>query len=450
MRGWRAGYGLVGPASRRSDRGPAGRRSHRNRVAVAGCAVTLFALAGCAPPADPAAAAAPPPPVAVTVAPVAVRAVQRSVAAVGTLNGYDDVTLAPKVDGRVAVVRADVGDVAVPGTTLLELDPTDYRLAVAEAREALAAELAKLGLTELPPGDVNVEAVPAVRRAEVSLEDAARRLRMRKELFGKQAASKDEFELAETDLRLAEATKVQTVTEARAVVASARLRKAALDTAEQKLRDCKLTVPVPAGWAAWAAVTGPGFTPLRYAVAQRLVGEGEMVRAMPVTNAYRLVIDHVLKLRAAVPEQFEPEVRVGQACEVTVDAYPGRVFPGRVARKYPTIDPQSRTFQAEVAVPNAGGKLRCGGFAKAAILTRTDPAVTTVPPTAVVTFAGVNKVFVAAGDRAKAVEVGVGTRDRDWVEVTGDLPPGAQVVTSGQTQLVDGSEIRIRPTGTDK
>ena len=58
-----------------------------------------------------------------------------------------------------------------------------------------------------------------------------------------------------------------------------------------------------------------------------------MVRAMPVTNAYRLVIDHVLKLRAAVPERFEPEVRVGQTCEVTVDAYPGVAFPGRVARK---------------------------------------------------------------------------------------------------------------------
>jgi len=414
-------------------------------VAVAGCAVALLALAGCgpAPEAGPAAPGEQPA-VAVTVAPLAVRAVQRSVAAVGTLNGYDDVTLAPKVDGRVVAVRAEVGDVAVPGAVLLELDPTDYRLAAAEAKEGLAAELAKLGLTELPAGEVDVEAVPAVRRAAVSVEDAARKFRIRKELFLKQAASRDEYDVAETDLRLAEATKVQAVTEARAVVASARLKKAALDTAGQKLRDCKLAVPVPAGWEAWAAVTGPAFTPLRYVVARRMVGEGEMVRATPVTNAYRLVIDHVLKLRAAVPEGFEPEVHVGQACGVTVDAYPGVVFPGRVARKDPTIDPQSRTFQAEVEVPNAGGKLKCGGFAKAAILTRTDPAVKTVPPAAVVTFAGVNKVFVAAGGRAKAVEVQIGTREREWTEVIGDLSVGASVITSGQTQLVDGSSIRVR------
>lgn len=58
-------------------------------------------------------------------------------------------------------------------------------------------------------------------------------------------------------------------------------------------------------------------------------------------------------------------------------------------------------------------------------------------------FAGVNKVFVVDGDKAKSVEVTVGTRDKEWLEVTG-LPAGAKVITSGQSQLVDGSLIRVR------
>ena len=67
----------------------------------------------------------------------------------------------------------------------------------------------------------------------------------------------------------------------------------------------------------------------------------------------------------------------------------------------------------------------------------------TVPPEALVQFAGVNKVFAVEGDKVKAVEVTIGTRDKEWVEV-GGLPAGAKVITSGQTQLVDGSLIRIR------
>jgi multidrug efflux pump subunit AcrA (membrane-fusion protein) len=70
--------------------------------------------------------------------------------------------------------------------------------------------------------------------------------------------------------------------------------------------------------------------------------------------------------------------------------------------------------------------------------------VLTVPPEAVVSFAGVTKLFVVEADLVKAVEVEVGAREKDWVEVRGAVKPEARVVTSGQTQLVDGSPIRIR------
>jgi RND family efflux transporter MFP subunit len=127
-----------------------------------------------------------------------------------------------------------------------------------------------------------------------------------------------------------------------------------------------------------------------------------------------------------------------------VDAYPGVKFQGRVARKYPTIDPLNRTFQAEIEVPNPEQKLKVGGFAKVAIQTRLDNTVKTVPPQAIVSFAGVDKVFLVEGETARAVEVRIGMRERDWVEVMGEIPPGTSVITSGQTQLVDGSTIRIR------
>ena len=67
------------------------------------------------------------------------------------------------------------------------------------------------------------------------------------------------------------------------------------------------------------------------------------------------------------------------------------------------------------------------------------PAVMTA---ALVVFAGVSKVFVADGDKARAVEVTVGDRGPDWLEVTGNLKPGEKVITSGFTQLFDGAAIQ--------
>ena len=409
-------------------------------------AVWVFACAaiGCAKKDAATATSADVPAVAVTVAPIQARAIRRSVDAVGTLNGFEEVTLAPKVEGRVLSIRADVGDIAVPGSVLLELDTTDYVLSVAEAKQAFAAELAKLDMTELPVGEPDLSRIPIVKRAAVSLEDAERRFQVKKNLLANKAVSKDEYDVAETDVRLAEATRTQAVTEAKATLAAARLRKATLELAEQRLRDCKLTVPVPAGWEAWASVVGPGFAPLRFAVAQRMLAEGEMVRSMPVTNAFKLVIDFKLKLRVTVPERYTAELKNDQIVAVSVEAYPDRTFPGRVARINPTIDSLNRTFQVEIEVPNATNTLKAGGFAKADITTKLEANRIVVPPAAIVAFAGVNTIYLVDGERAKSVRVTIGTREKDWVEVQGDIPTGSRVILSGQSQLADGSPIRIR------
>src|SRR5262245_13066413 len=130
----------------------------------------LFAsLAGCAPKGDTktTAASGELPTVAVTIAPVEIRSLRRTVEAVGTLQGYEEATVAPKVSGRVAAAYYDLGDVVLPGTVLLEIDPTDYLKDVDRARRALALELARLDLPELcSKGQFKVEDVPAVRKAQ--------------------------------------------------------------------------------------------------------------------------------------------------------------------------------------------------------------------------------------------------------------------------------------------
>src|SRR5262249_7421341 len=146
------------------------------------------------------------------------------------------------------------------------------------------------------------------------------------------------------------------------------------------------------------------------------------------------------------------EIEPGQAVRVHVEAYAGETFPGCVARVMPLVDRASRTFQVEVWVRNHDRRLRTGSFTRAEVLTALDDRALAGPEEALVTSAGVTKVFVVRDDRAfavpvrtgQAVEFREGGRTRRWVEARGALKAGQSVVTSGASQLADATPVRIR------
>lgn len=406
---------------------------------VAAAALTGAAVLGRpkpSPDADAPTATAAKKVVAVTVVPVAPRTVRRTVPVVGSLFGRDEVPVSAKVEGRVVRIHRDVGDTVKPGDVLFELDPTDYQLAVAEAERGLDFELSKLGLKALPGKEFDVNVLPSVAKARAMEKNAlARRDRVVK--IGGGASTAEDKDLAQTEYDVAKANTRAAMLDAQSTLASARQKAAMLETAKQKLADTQVRVT--------------GDANVRYVVCQRLIAEGEMVRSFPGLSAshqIKLVIDDPLKFQAMVPERHRGAVKVGQSAEIEVEAYPGEKFAGTVARVNPTIDRANRTFQVEVHVPNADRRLAAGSFAKAAIITKTDPTAKTVPEEALVSFAGVTKLFAVRDGKAAAIGVVAGppmiVDGRTWVEVEGEVKAGEPVVTAGQGQLVDGSPVRVR------
>jgi len=384
--------------------------------------------------------------IGVTVAPVTVRRVVRTVEVVGTFSGYEEVTIAAKVSGPALRVFHDVGDLVRPGEVLVEIDPTDHQLDVLQARRALEADLAKLGVTAMPGPDFDVQQLPSVVRATKVEENAWRRYERAERL--RNTLSQDEVEQLATDYQVAKAARQQAILDAQGTLASARLKQVTLQIAEQRLKDTKVVVPTPTNLP---AVPGE---PIEYVVAQRKIAEGEMVKDSPGSsaNVFELVLDKILKFQGAVPERYGSQVKVGQKVEMRVEAYPDQVFQGTISRLNPTVDRASRTFQIEALVSNPQRLLKPGGFAKAAILTQVDPSAKTVPVSALVSFAGTTKVFAVQDGVARAVAVEPGLNidvptdphDRRWVEVRGELAPGTPVVTSGFDKLADGMAVAIR------
>lgn len=393
--------------------------------------------------------------VAVSVAPITVRHVQRTVGAVGSFYGFDEVTLMAEVTGQVAKVNYDVGDIVRPGDVLLEIDKTDFQLDIELTRRAIEAEVMRLGI-DVPNVDITPEEglellrtrfdlsqLPSVLRAKQQEDNARQRLERAQQLRSANSMSREELEQRQTDYEVARNNRVQAEYDARAVVAAIKNRLVSLKIAVRKLELASIRVPHP---------TQRERMPkdVQYAVVARKVAEGEMLKDAPGTSTatFDLVMDGVLKLRAQVPERFVGQVRQGQKADIRVDAYPDRTFHGEVLRINPLIDRNSRTFEVEIVVENPQRDLKAGGFAKVDILTHVDTEAWTVPAEALVTYAGSTRLFVIRDGKAHAVSATTGVDGRGWAELVGstksELRVDDQVITSGQDKLAEGVPVHVR------
>lgn len=407
-------------------------------ICAAGCHGKKSESANVHPVAGETAAA----PVPVSVSFVEEREVQRRASVVGTLHGFERITITPKVEGRVQAIHFDVGDRVPPSKTLLELDPIDYQLAIEEAKQALNQELSRLDLTQPPPDNFDVEQLPSVESARLLVKNALQKFERQKTLLGQNASSAQAFEQAETDLKVADAALRQARINARATLAAVKHRESLLNQALQKLNETQVKSPTLDKMLRSSAQG-------EFVVAKRMASVGEMVRAFPSTPVFELVLDDVLKLHVMVPERYMAQVTTGQEVEVAVDAYPNEIFKGKVARASPIVDPQSRSFEVEAHVLNPDHRLRDGGFAKANVVVGTADKAITVPLEAITRFAGVSKVFTVRDESAQEVEIAVGTQGPGWVEVFGELKAGDVVVTSGQSKLANGTHVTVRENVTE-
>ena len=387
-----------------------------------------------------------PKPVAVTVAAVTVRPIERAVDAVGTLRGWEQVTVGAKKVGRVVRVFHDIGDRVRPGELLVQCEQEDAELAVNQAEKQLLADLAKIGMNvmtipkQMPDlGGVDVNSLPNVVEASVALDRAQNNLARERNLMTKAAGTKQDFQNAENDVRSAEARLANAILMARSSIAGALGTKVLLEIRRQALKDMEIRVPTPSQVP--AGMKAPD--QLIYAISKRDVSEGQMIREGDAV--YDLAVENPLRLWLNVPERYSSQIQSGQEVRITVGSYPGAVFPGRVTRINPTVATDSRSFQVEAIVPNDEQKLRPGGFAKAEIVTDRDAQSTIVPLDAIVRFAGVTKLFlVEGGSKVRAVAVETGREGPGWVELLTALPADARVVTTGQSRLADGTAIAIR------
>jgi len=292
------------------------------------------------------------------------------IAASGTIEAIE-VNVASKVSGQVLELNVVEGSRIEPGDTLAVLDHVTLDIQLRQAQAGVRLAEAQLALLVKGARDEDIrQAEAALRQAEASLkvaEDDARRMR---ELLRTGSVTSKQADDAEARLTVAAAqrnaasealAKVRRLArpeEVRAAEARQAQAQAAADLLAKTIADCTIAAPT-------AGV-----------VTHKAVEKGELV-APGSTVATIMDLDRV-HVMVYITEKEMGRVRLGDTADIAIDAFPGRVFPGRVTYISPEAeftpknvqtkeDRVKLVFGVKVEIENKDGLLKPGLPADATI-----------------------------------------------------------------------------------
>ncbi|MDK2972727.1 MAG: hypothetical protein PWP23_2482 [Candidatus Sumerlaeota bacterium] len=335
--------------------------------------------------------------VAVEVSPITRGSIKEVRRLTGTLTAARQGDVAPKISGRIEELSVDLGDKVSRGDLIARLDSDELEQAYLEAKSDL--EVAKANL----------------EKARSEEQQARREYDRIAKLAERQVASESDRDNAELTWNVRQSN-------VRVSEAQVEQQQAAVRTAEIRLSYAE----IHAEWGDDGSVRS---------VAERHVEPGELVS--PNEPIVTLVDLSVLNAVLYVTERDYPSFRLNQEVEVHAEAFPNRVFSGKVTRMAPRFQESSRQARIEVAVPNPDEILKPGMFVRASVLLNEKTDVVLVPARAVVVRDRQNGVYIAdrAAGTARYVPVVTGIEQNGMIEIESPAIEG-EVVTLGQN-LID-------------
>ena len=164
----------------------------------------------------------------------------------------------------------------------------------------------------------------------------------------------------------------------------------------------------------------------------------------PQTPVGSVVNMDVVKVKVDVVEKDLPKVKVGQAAEIKVDAYPGEIFEGIVDRVSPVVDLASRTALVEIKIPNSDYKLKPGIFARVKILIKKKENALIISRDAMIRQGSSIYVFIVKDDnKVHQRKIETGLHENNKFEVIEGLSEGELMVTMGNTLLKEGDVVEV-------
>jgi len=192
------------------------------------------------------------------------------------------------------------------------------------------------------------------------------------------------------------------------------------------------------------------YCPYDAVIADRYVGKGDRVTAMPRVDIMQIIDPAILFAEIGVPEKYQRLVHVNDPATVQARGVSQRV-PGVVGLVNGKIDRETRTFRVRVGVkndrldPESGERIfRSGSYVRVTLSLRSAPDALVVPFGAMTFDEGQAAVFVFSGDHVKKRPVKLGLKSGTEYEIVEGLSEGEQVVSENTALLADGLSVRLK------
>jgi RND family efflux transporter MFP subunit len=324
------------------------------------------------------------------------------VSLVGSLRPIAEVQVMSKIAGRVEKVLVDVGDFVQAGQLLAQVEDREIQQQIQEAEASLSVARA------------------SIRGREAELANVIRQVKRFRELHEQNLIARQDLD----DL----------ITKQQSAEAQLELGKAQASQAEANLNQFKINLDNTRSNA-----------PMDGFVGRRNIHPGALVAInTPIVN---LVDLRTLRMVINVVERDIVRVNKGVTAEVSVDAFPGRTFAGKVLRVSPVMDAATRTGEVEIHVSNPGNMLRAEMFARVTLDLGTNRRGILVPREALVYKGDQSGVFTLEGSVARFRPVEPGLTQQASVEIVQGLKVGEKVVAMGASLLKDGDQVRLKGEG---
>jgi cobalt-zinc-cadmium efflux system membrane fusion protein len=276
-----------------------------------------------------------------------------------------------------------------------------------------------------------VTAVAGVDKAKSRLQLAQTVEKRAKELLAIRGGALKDLEQAQSDLVSAQGD----MRSAEISLAAARNRLRILGRSDEEIARLEKVDRIGAETIVSAPIAGT--------IIQRKVGLGQYINTGATDPVFTVGDLSTVWLVANVRESDAPKMKVGAPVEVTVLAYPGRVFNAKLSYVAPALDPNTRRLPVRAEIQNPERELLPEMFASFRIVSGESRLMPAVPQDAVVYEGAQARVWVARPEQKAVVTrpIEVGTTTNGLVEVRKGLNVGETVVASG-TLFIDRAATR--------
>ncbi|NGZ10569.1 MAG: efflux RND transporter periplasmic adaptor subunit [Nitrospira sp. LK70] len=318
------------------------------------------------------------------------------------------VNIFSRVDGYIAKLHVDKGDFVRTNQLLLEIDHTDYRHAVNQARANLSSAKARVSQQDA-----------AVRSAKLTFD----RMQI---LIKEQFVSQQDLDNAQVNLDAARAAH-------EALQAQVSQMEVALAQAETSLAYSYIRAPFPGYIAERNLDIGAYVTSATASTSTMSRG----IMSLHDINTVRVLIE--------VVERDIPMVKIGQKAELRAEAYSDQVFEGTVTRIVQALNRSTRTMTVEIDLPNRDRRLKGGMFARVEVMVTTHHQALQIPIDAVSRLEDTQYVYIVREGKTQRVSVEIGAHNSNRVEILKGLTGDEQVVVSGKDLVQDGTPVQTQP-----